>query len=412
MSFFKFPIILAFAFSLISNLACAGRGGTADTGGGDAVISAQAVKLLDLAEKEGFALEAQSSYQNQTLPRLQYLEKFYLAYHGQYHQYDKLMRYLSEDLGEAKRSLLWFWVKQPLPEINDEGSDNYFISIKGQKVQLALQMDGNVYVREDIYSQMDEQNQGALFLHELMLNVAFRQAMSSQETYIGADQINLKQNGTAKIRSFVSLLMTPDYLRLTMESMRLQLQKIGIQDVVATDCWRQHMHYPDYISNCYRYETEIAIPRFKALDPYINFSGIVSTVTDEEKVRIEFLSSLRKVAAISDLHLSQENSVKILLKVIENTEAARNIPKSTLSRYNDLITEVSVELRMQYAKNSNIFQRVLKSDPDISEEASRIAARRAFNELISQWEKEEERSQYFTIEFNQRTKSAYRALLE
>lgn len=407
---FLVPVLLALTLTTAAEARKGGSGGTADTGGADAVQSAKGIEILDLAEKEGFVIDGESAYQNQALPRLAYLEKFYYDYSRQFHEDEEDDSYLSNDLAKAKSSLLWFWVDQPLPEINDEGTDNYFVLVKGQKVQLAVQRDNHVYVRRDLYQQMDERNQGALYLHEMMLRVAFQQSRQGASVFPGAEKIDLTKNGTAKIRSFVSALMSPAYEQFDFQQLRNQLSEIGIQDVVSRGCIVDAF-FKKIHTDCYQYEEDIVKPINKSSQRMLNV--LEAPLGDMTQARNIFVECLQRIGAKGDLDLSNQDEVKILKKFAANPAEYRSyIPEKTLGRFVDRILIERMRLVGEYYKSHSTMQRMFSKEPDFTDASRLYATLFAFDDLLREWRKEEEQIKKFSPQFYKVPKTPYQILME
>lgn len=143
--------------------------------GGDAVVKDGQVSLLDLVETTDELLDVQRFVS------------------GTHEVSIKLNRILRTFLA-SPHSMTWILTSKSLENIQDEGI--IVTPIEGELRQVAVQKDGVVLIQKNLFEAMDEHNQKALFLHEILIRTAL---------LIGYDlETNL---GTSPLRKVIAFIM-------------------------------------------------------------------------------------------------------------------------------------------------------------------------------------------------------------
>jgi hypothetical protein len=174
--------------------------------GGDAVKSEQGLYLLDLveagSEHDVETLEpVANAFFKAELNRLQNqvfetLPKAYLA--SKLSQIHKKNKVLAIAMMSSLKELSWKWVQFVLPDIQDEGST---LSIpRDQLLQAAFRVNQTVQIHKGTWDQLDERNQAALLLHEVLFAL-----MEPERTSTGMDM------NSPRVRTLVGFIFSKEF---------------------------------------------------------------------------------------------------------------------------------------------------------------------------------------------------------
>ena len=400
--------LLAFAISLNSYA----KGGGIDLGGGDAVVSRNSVRLLDRAEKESFAMEAQPAYVDDLLPRLKIIERDDFHYHVKYNLYSKEnYLYLHNLIGAAMGRLQWYFVNGPLPELNDEGVDVFYLPYRGKKVQLAMQVKNTVFVRRNLFTRLPERDQAGLFLHELVLN----HVLHTHPAALGR-KVSGEYEGTSKIRTFTNLVLSDDFKFIPLRRIQLAFRAIGVFDIqevnqVDDDIDRRFPGFSQTVFEAAVKTNEEFERRGKALTPGLTKSQLCAITPGCEEgpaikgrassVRAELVAALGRSLQNPDVTQDAESKlIKFIELVIKRPDM---ITDDDLSQFQWQTKIIAVRFATAY-NNENAVQKLLSGKPSSDEvkmwaaiaSLKGIARRRAQEQ--KDWQRAEE---HFTRVFTQ-----------
>jgi len=143
--------------------------------GGDAVVKDGRISLLDLVETTDELLDVQR-FASDTREVSIKMNRILRTFHANPH------------------AMAWILTSKSLENIQDEGI--IATPIEGELKQVAVQKDGVVLIQKNLFEAMDEHNQKALFLHEVLIRTAL---------LIGYDlETNL---GTSPLRKIIAFIM-------------------------------------------------------------------------------------------------------------------------------------------------------------------------------------------------------------
>ncbi len=338
-----------FLFFILFSISCFGVEGGADRGGGgDGVLSGGEVYLLDLYEKEFFVLENEEVYTSNIRPKLLSLEYIMVEDHlknrrgdlGTSSSYYKKHIYLHNYLHEALSRIDWFFTSSSIPEVNDEGVDVYEVPIRGQKYQVAYQVNNIVIINKSLYEQMNLKNQEALIWHEVFLNIILN----------NATEVQLENLTTAKIRTFCSYFSSITADQIELDQLESSLQRLGMRYYTVEDDYLGGENIypgPDFFESDFWINSQEMLERIREIGGQL--SGIASideiTSTDPELLRSEVVPVLEIILQNDEILRSEVGiySAQDREKLREiNWEEALNL--QALSRYESNKTLLALQI--------------------------------------------------------------------
>jgi hypothetical protein len=319
-----------------------------DKSGGDGVLTAKGLALLDLAEKEPFEIKTSSAtakiYADKILPIFKKLESSYFDFHIQYEKgggneilgADKKL-YIPYFFKKIEDRLAWYFTDQELPEVDDEGACYFEQKIDGIKKQVAVQFPSlNIVVihRPSFNQFIDDDHRAGLIVHEVTENYVYE--MSPE--LLSAEGVNGKKCGTTSVRTYTTTLLGKDFLTLDSRKVLGAAVRIGLRSGVTSKDYYGSGHGTGFVSTDMNIESYVgfsAPARAQKEAPGLRLGRSNLSVALSESLR--GLLSLNIAPILDNCELTEKDAdvlmgelTKSLLEM-PNSESARSTVNKWLS---------------------------------------------------------------------------------